>query len=643
MAMDNNSETALADALRYLQRYRPSAALVRMPWHNSPLVCSAMGLRPPSSMFPQPRMPGPHVPPLGVTRPAAPFLPLRSAPLVGQRPVKMGAAWMPVRAGKQRISLAVQARDDELEGALGMWRDLVSDFGDSSDLFVQIAEAESQEEALNSFDSSFYGKPASTLSKRACSLRLYTKWAKARGRAPWPLTEPAAFAYADSLRSEGAPATRLQSWREALGFARVYVGLRGTEEVLGSRRITGSALRCFATKRMQVKRQVLSAKMVMSLEDIVDDEDEDRRDRVFAGFALFCVFGRQRAGDAAKIKNGVKLDLEGTSCDGYVEASMVDHKRAAKVRRKMPLPVVAPTRGVSVRTTPWGVSWARVRAEAQLSEELEDDQPLMQSVLTGGDWSGRALTTDQTAQWLCRLLTRRGFGQEDLERVGSHSLKATALSWMAKAGIQKAHRRLLGGHIKPGDRSMAEYSRDELSEPLRHLEHTIAWIRGRRFNPDATRSGLWSGKACRVPDRPVVAEATDDESDAEDLCRVFPAVGFEPLDEAEPGAGSSDGSAASLSSKSSAASVGDEASDAEVEEDLLAWAPNDDAEFADGLLLPSYPEGGLMRSSTKPFMLHAMRLNEAATLCGVQMSDHYTMIAHWPEVPWPRCRRCFKP
>ena len=45
--------------------------------------------------------------------------------------------------------------------------------------------------------------------------------------------------------------------------------------------------------------------------------------------------------------------------------------------------------------------------------------------------------------------------------MGSHSLKATLLSWSAKAGMPMAARRILGGHAKAGDKAVAEYSRDE--------------------------------------------------------------------------------------------------------------------------------------------------------------------------------------
>jgi hypothetical protein len=53
-------------------------------------------------------------------------------------------------------------------------------------------------------------------------------------------------------------------------------------------------------------------------------------------------------------------------------------------------------------------------------------------------------------------------------------------------------RRILGGHAKVGDRTIAEYSRDELAEPLRMVELLYTWIRASEFLPDANRSGRWS-------------------------------------------------------------------------------------------------------------------------------------------------------
>ena len=232
---DVSADIAVADALSYLRRFSPRPQLVGMPWQHSPLVCAALGLRPPGYPCLRPRLPGPVVPPLDVVRPTVPFMTTsRHAP--AHRPASAHAAWAPVRPGKASTSLAAQGHDEELEGAHGLWRGLVSDFGDGSKLFRQIAEAGSPEEAASSFESAFFAKPASTLLKRACSLRLYTKWARARGRPAWPVSESVGFAYAESLRTEGAAATRLQSWREALGFAKAYAGLEGIDEVLESRR-----------------------------------------------------------------------------------------------------------------------------------------------------------------------------------------------------------------------------------------------------------------------------------------------------------------------------------------------------------------------------------------------------------------------
>eukprot|EP00969_Alexandrium_andersonii_P331453 14649592-Alexandrium_andersonii.AAC.1 len=50
-------------------------------------------------------------------------------------------------------------------------------------------------------------------------------------------------------------------------------------------------------------------------------------------------------------------------------------------------------------------------------------------------------------------------------------------------------RRLLGYHTAPGDRSVIEYSRDELASPLRELEKLYAAIKLGVFIPDETRSG----------------------------------------------------------------------------------------------------------------------------------------------------------
>jgi hypothetical protein len=84
-----------------------------------------------------------------------------------------------------------------------------------------------------------------------------------------------------------------------------------------------------------------------------------------------------------------------------------------------------------------------------------------------------------------------GFAGELMSNVGSHSCKATLLSVMSKAGINRDDRRVLGGHAPPGDKSVDTYSRDALAAPLLSLAKLLTCIREGTFRPDESRSGRW--------------------------------------------------------------------------------------------------------------------------------------------------------
>ena len=83
-----------------------------------------------------------------------------------------------------------------------------------------------------------------------------------------------------------------------------------------------------------------------------------------------------------------------------------------------------------------------------------------------------------------------GMTKTEANMYTSHSLKATSLSWAAKAGLPMSVRRALGGHIKKDEVTPRAYSRDELAAPLRRLAAVYADIRCGVFVPDSTRSGM---------------------------------------------------------------------------------------------------------------------------------------------------------
>ena len=84
-----------------------------------------------------------------------------------------------------------------------------------------------------------------------------------------------------------------------------------------------------------------------ALETFVADHAEDLPvDAALAGFCLFTLYGRLRAGDASIISTLPSLELSGGV--GFVEASTLEHKTAGPVPR-VALPVAAPNVGVSGR------------------------------------------------------------------------------------------------------------------------------------------------------------------------------------------------------------------------------------------------------------------------------------------------------
>ena len=105
------------------------------------------------------------------------------------------------------------------------------------------------------------------------------------------------------------------------------------------------------------------------------------------------------------------------------------------------------------------------------------------------------MSSSEATVTLRQTLLHLGFAKELVDKQASHSLKATLLSWCAKAGVGMDDRRLLGNHIARKDVSVLCYSRDTLSAPLRRLKNVVDKIRDGKFLPDETRSGMWMSES----------------------------------------------------------------------------------------------------------------------------------------------------
>ena len=123
----------------------------------------------------------------------------------------------------------------------------------------------------------------------------------------------------------------------------------------------------------------------------------------------------------------------------------------------------------------------------------------MPQPLAGGDFGDGRINAGQTTEWMRFILHKLGVPLSQLVNVGSHSCKATLLSWCAKAGVSRDDRRILGYHATPGDSSVDAYARDIQAAPLAALARLLTMIRNGIFLPDETRSGRWARSAGHKP------------------------------------------------------------------------------------------------------------------------------------------------
>ena len=436
--------------------------------------------------------------------------PMGEVPLPPCLPQRAGQGFAPMRAAygneednlkkqgttKEKTAVLIQntgdfkKTDEEArQAALEDWLDLVYKAGKESTLF-EAASGGGTSEVKSSLADAMASKATGTLRRRAASLILFIDWCETNLHQPFPITEERVYSYAKHLEDSEAPATRASAFKEALNFAGGMLGLKGVSQAVLSPRVRGCVYNSIKRKRITVKKEPWTKEDIIKLEEAVISKSglELRitlQEQVFLGFVLFLIHCRARFGDGARVKEEPYLDISGDQ--GFIEVSIVGGdtktgKAANKVRRSMP--IVGHAIGVTGQN--WAGPWLAVRKRMGLDAGV--DQTLMPRPLLDGSFVGETITTFEGGRWLRIVAQKIGIS---LENKGTHSCKATLLSWCAKAGVNHTSRRLLGGHAKPKDTSVLEYSRDALAGPLRDLGRVLDLVRSKRFQPDATRSGRW--------------------------------------------------------------------------------------------------------------------------------------------------------
>ena len=332
-------------------------------------------------------------------------------------------------------------------------------------------------------------KSLGTINKRAGSMMLFLNWFRlGMDGSPFPITESAAAKYLMSMRREEKFVSRGASFRESLRFFHYALGLDGALAACDSPRVKGAADVMLSGGDVWQPADPFTTDEVMKFHTLLDDTTRCALDRLAAGNVLTMIYGRCRASDLSHVQV-VKPDMNDET--GYLEFGTRFHKssRNAKQKTKL-LPIVLPVVGIN------GRNWVKSLLA------LRNDMGLLVGDLSGAPWWPAPASTDNpdSLVWCKRPVTSEEIGQWMQQVVGdscgrkitSHSAKATCLSWLAKMGVGREDRDILGRHVNVLQGAGPLYSRDIISAPLRKLEDTIAKISGKQFWPDHNRSGLFT-------------------------------------------------------------------------------------------------------------------------------------------------------
>eukprot|EP00435_Cladocopium_sp_Y103_P068105 s236_g31.t1 len=300
----------------------------------------------------------------------------------------------------------------------------------------------------------------------------------------FPVVEEEAYKYVLELRQLGAPRTKPSRFLESLSFAFHMLGADvGTS--LQSPRLKGAVVSPLVVPK---KKTPLELWQVMAFEHLAIHGSG--QEAIFAGYVCMILHARLRWSDGQHCQYEPYLDIHNGT--GYLETELYHHKTAGRQKQsRRLLPAACCIPGLF---GDWATPWLRNRAADGL--QAKPGVPTMPAPLAGGNWSLVPLEPAQATVWMREILShlRPGVPVKDL---GTHSLKATVLSWLAKCCCSESLRRVAGYHIDPSSKSALEYSRDGQAPVLHAIEGVYIIISQGLFRPDESRSRRWSNPACK--------------------------------------------------------------------------------------------------------------------------------------------------
>eukprot|EP00435_Cladocopium_sp_Y103_P001856 s7102_g1.t1 len=298
--------------------------------------------------------------------------------------------------------------------------------------------------------------------------------------------------------------------------------------------------------------------------------------------------------------------------------------------------MVAPRLGVS--GVDWFLNWQRACIET--GKPKGDGIPMLPFPTQSG-WARIPIGPGEGADWLRQLLHAAGVHDDALKNIGTHSLKATCLSWLAKHGDPIDVRRHLGYHMSNSEKMTLLYSRDAAAMPLRVLDQCLLDIRTGTFMPDNTRSGYFPNVAMGA-DAPQSVEVPDEEeelsSDSEDSQDDEDSFLEHPSAEAAVDHVEEELSSDSEDSQDDEDSFLEHPS-AEAAVDHVVGAWNELASLDEIGVSDDAP---LFRNKFTRFIHVVADESGARFRCGREVNQKYVLLESKPKFMSPQCSQCFR-
>eukprot|EP00435_Cladocopium_sp_Y103_P013793 s5288_g3.t1 len=494
-------QTQLTDAILRLQR-RES---LKMPWDSLPHK-QFWNMAKPAEFF--------KLPILGrFDKPA--FHPIEQM-VEDER--SQWAAERPFASKRLLAAKFAQSDDALLAGALRKLRNILlyhpADSQLGRALLTKAGSLVAEDDLQRSLRDSISSKAVGTVVKRVTDYNKFAQFLVSDcHKRPLCPDEPDFFRYLCHLKQEGAGATAGASLLQAWSFFKFMFGVdAGQQAPLASGRVRGVVNVMFAAKRKLVQAPPLPADYVYRMERFMQTS-RDNRLRTIVGFLLFCIYSCARFGDASKgDPKDLSFQAAASSDMTLVEISLSSYKTATGERKAILLPLIA--LGCGLDESSWAMAWkeARKASGADAMGHLMSADSHCAEV-----WLNRRMTTAEGSYWTKDVLVMLGMDPQSANSYSSHSLKATCLSWVSKAGNMSLQERLWLGHHESEEGKMATtYARDALVASLIKLRMVVEAIKKGLFDPDLPRAERISQATGAVIDPKTIAERSHVEEETDE-------------------------------------------------------------------------------------------------------------------------------